>query len=58
MQISLKKIKSIGKPCVKFKLFKTNSSEHRELGVSGKNIMKGYLFEESLLRVLLRKNII
>ena len=56
-KISLKKIKSIGKPLdgVKFKLFKTNSSEHRELGVSGKNIMKGYLFEEKLTQSSFKK---
>ncbi len=45
-----KKIESIGKPIkgVKFKLFKNTTDNFSELGVSGKNIMKGYLFDKKL----------
>ena len=49
-QFLSKKIESIGKPIkgVKFKLFKNASDNFSELGVSGKNIMKGYLFDKKL----------
>ena len=33
---------------VKFKLFKNTTDNFSELGVSGKNIMKGYLFDKKL----------
>jgi len=48
-----KKINSIGRPLpgVKFKLNKNNS----ELAVKGKNIMKGYLFDQSLTKNKIKK---
>ena len=53
-----KKISSIGKPIygVKFKLFKLKNSKYSELGVSGKNIMKGYLYDNKLTNKTFKKN--
>ena len=53
-----KKISSIGKPIygVKFKLFKLKDSKYSELGVSGKNIMKGYLYDKKLTNKTFKKN--
>jgi len=54
----LKKIDSIGKPLkdIKFKLFKDSRKKYSELGVSGKNIMKGYLFDKKLTAGSFKKN--
>ena len=54
----LKKLNSIGKPIkgVKFKLFKISNSKFDELGVSGRNIMKGYLYNKKLTDKSFRKN--
>lgn len=53
-----KKISSIGKPIngVKFKLFKLRNSKYSELGVSGKNIMKGYLYDKKLTDKTFKNN--
>jgi len=47
-----KKIQSIGIPIpgVKFKFFKQKKTGLYELGVSGKNIMKGYLYDQKLTK--------
>jgi len=52
------KIKSIGIPIpgVKFKLFKQKKTSLYELGVAGKNIMKGYLNEETLTKKSFKGN--
>ena len=52
-KILQKKINSIGRPLpgIKFKLNKNNS----ELAVKGKNIMKGYLFDQSLTKNKIKK---